>query len=152
MFDKILSNTYFLVFVLVISASLGWLFDIKNRHYTKVINPTSVLALDIVIGFIFFVLIYFITNKHKYIISDINKLNYKDISYFLILSLLSTLVSFTFIELLRIHNLKKIRSFDYLIDIMVTVIAFSFIMKGDLTWKKIIGIPLMIIALYLINS
>jgi drug/metabolite transporter (DMT)-like permease len=151
MLDKLLSNTYFLVFVLVISASLGWLFDIKNKHYTKIINPTSVLALDTIIGFIFFILIYFITNKNKYIISDISKLNYKDISYFLILALISTFVSFIWIEFLRIHNLKKIRSFDYLIDIIVTVVAFTFIMKGDFTWKKIIGLPLMISGMYLIN-
>ena len=151
MLDKLLSNTYFLIFVLLISASLGWLFDIKNKHYTKIINPTSVLALDTIIGFIFFILIYFITNKNKYIISDISKLNYKDISYFLILALLSTFVSFIWIEFLRIHNLKKIRSFDYLIDIIVTVIAFTFIMKGDFTWKKFIGLPLMIIGMYLIN-
>lgn len=152
MLDKLLSNTYFLIFVLVISASLGWLFDIKNKYYTKIINPTSVLALDTIIGFIFFILIYFITNKNKYIISDISKLNYKDISYFLILALISTFVSFIWIEFLRIHNLKKIRSFDYLIDIMVTVLAFTFIMKGDFTWKKIIGLPLMIIGMYLINT
>ena len=152
MLDKLLSNNYFLIFVLLISASLGWLFDLKNKHYTKIINPTSVLALDIIIGFIFFILIYFITNKNKYIISDISKLNYKDISYFLILSILSTLVSFIWIELLRLHDVKKIRSFDYLIDIMVTVVAFTFITKGDFTWKKIIGLPLMIIGLYLINT
>jgi len=151
MLDKLLSNTYFLIFVLLISASLGWLFDIKNKHYTKIINPTSVLALDTIIGFIFFILIYFITNKNKYIISDISKLNYKDISYFLILALLSTVVSFIWIELLRLHDLKKIRSFDYLIDIILTVVAFTFIMKGDYTWKKIIGLPLMIIGMYLIN-
>ena len=152
MLDQLLSNTYFLIFVLVISASLGWLFDFKNKHYTKIINPTSVLALDTILGFIIFILIYFITNKNKYIISDISKLNYKDISYFFILAILSTLVSFIWIEFLRIHNLKKIRSFDYLIDIMVTVVAFSFIMKGDFTWKKIIGLPLMVIGLYLINT
>lgn len=152
MFDKILSNTYFLIIVLVISASLGWLFDIKNKYYTKLINPTSVLALDIFIGFLFFLIIYFITNKNKYIMSDINKLNYIDISYFVILALLSTFVSFIWIEFLRIHNLKKIRSFDYLIDIIITVVAFSFIMKGEFTWKKIIGLPLMVIGLYLINT
>lgn len=152
MLDKLLSNNYFLIFVLLISASLGWLFDLKNKYYTKMINPTSVLALDTFIGFIFFILIYFITNKNKYIISDISKLNYKDISYFLILSILSTLVSFIWIELLRLHDVKKIRSFDYLIDIMVTVVAFTFITKGDFTWKKIIGLPLMIIGLYLINT
>lgn len=151
MLDKLLSNNYFLIFVLLISASLGWLFDLKNKHYTKIINPTSVLALDIIIGFIFFILIYFITNKNKYIISDISKLNYKDISYFLILALISTFVSFIWIEFLRIHNLKKIRSFDYLIDIIVTVVAFTFIMKGDFTWKKNIGLPLMISGMYLIN-
>jgi drug/metabolite transporter (DMT)-like permease len=152
MLDKLLSNTYFLIFVLVISASLGWLFDIKNKHYTKIINPTSVLALDSMLGFIIFILIYFITNKNKHIISDISKLNYKDISYFLILAILSTLVSFIWIEFLRIHNLKKIRSFDYLIDIMVTVMAFTFMIKGEFTWKKIIGLPLMVIGLYLINT
>jgi len=152
MLDKLLSNTYFLIFVLVISASLGWLFDIKNKHYTKIINPTSVLALDSMLGFIIFILIYFITNKNKHIISDISKLNYKDISYFLILAILSTLVSFIWIEFLRIHNLKKIRSFDYLIDIMVTVVAFTFMIKGEFTWKKIIGLPLMVIGLYLINT
>lgn len=152
MLDKLLSNTYFLVFILVLSASLGWLFDMKNKYYTKIINPTSVLALDSIIGFTIFILIYFITNKNKYIISDINKLNYKDIFYFLILALLSRFVSFISIEFLRIHNLKKIRSFDYLIDIMVTVVAFSFIMKGEFTWKKIVGLPLMVIGLYLINT
>jgi len=152
MLDKLLSNTYFLIFVLFISGSLGWLFDLKNKHYTKIINPTSVLALDSIIGFIFFILIYFITNKNKYIISDISKLNYKDISYFLILALLSTFVSFIWIEFLRIHNLKKIRSFDYLVDIMITIVAFSFIVKGEFTWKKIIGLPLMTIGLYLINT
>ena len=152
MLDKLLSNTYFLIFILVISASLGWLFNLKNKHYTKIINPTSVLALDTIIGFVFFILIYFITNKNKYIISDISKLNYKDISYFFILAILSTLVSFIWIEFLRIHNIKKIRSFDYLIDIIITVVAFSFIMKGEFTWKKIIGLPLMVIGLYLINT
>ena len=55
MLDKLLSNTYFLIFVLLISASLGWLFDLKNKHYTKIINPTSVLALDTIIGFVFFI-------------------------------------------------------------------------------------------------
>jgi drug/metabolite transporter (DMT)-like permease len=152
MLDKLLSNTYFLIFVLVITSSLGWLFDIKNKYYAKIINPTSVLALDTIIGFIFFILIYFITNKNKYIISDISKLNYKDISYFFILAILSTLVSFIWIEFLRIHNIKKIRSFDYLIDIIITAVAFSFIMKGEFTWKKIIGLPLMVIGLYLINT
>jgi len=152
MLDKLLSNTYFLIIVLVISASLGWLFDIKNKYYTKLINPTSVLALDTFIGFLFFLIIYFITNKNKYIMSDINKLNYIDISYFVILALLSTFVSFIWIEFLRIHNLKKIRSFDYLIDIMVTVVAFTFIMKGEFTWKKVIGLPIMILGMYLINS
>jgi drug/metabolite transporter (DMT)-like permease len=152
MLDKLLSNTYFLIFVLLISASLGWLFDLKNKHYTKLINPTSVLALDTVIGFIFFILIYFITNKNKYIISDISKLNYKDISYFFILALLSTFVSFIWIDFLRIHNIKKIRSFDYLIDIMITIVAFTFIMKREFTWKKIIGLPIIIIGMYLINT
>ena len=152
MFDKILSSTYFLFVVLVISASLGWLFDIKNKYYTKMINPTSVLALDTFIGFLFFLIIYFITNKNKYIMSDINKLNYIDISYFVILALLSTFVSFIWIEFLKIHNLKKIRSYDYLIDILITVVAFTFIMKGEFTWKKIIGLPLMISGMYLINS
>lgn len=152
MLNKLLSNTYFLIFVLLISASLGWLFDLKNKHYTKIINPTSVLALDTIIGFIFFILIYFITNKNKYIISDISKLNYKDISYFFILALLSTFVSFIWIEFLRIHSLKKIRSFDYLIDILITVVAFTFILKGEFTWKKVIGLPIMIIGMYLINS
>lgn len=151
MFDKILSNTYFLILVLVISASLGWLFDIKNKYYTKLINPTSVLALDTFIGFLFFLIIYFITNKNKYIISDINKLNYIDISYFVILASLSTFVSFIWIEFLRIHNLKKIRSYDYLIDILITVVAFTFIMKGEFTWKKIIGLLIMILGMYLIN-
>tara|TARA_Y100000389_G_scaffold71076_1_gene67787 strand:+ start:23820 stop:24278 length:459 start_codon:yes stop_codon:yes gene_type:complete len=152
MLDKLLSNTYFLIFVLLISSSLGWLFDLKNKHYTKLINPTSVLALDTVIGFIFFILIYFITNKNKYIISDISKLNYKDISYFFILALLSTFVSFIWIEFLRVHNLKKIRSFDYLLDIIISILAFTFIMKGEFTWKKIIGLPIIIIGMYLINT
>ena len=152
MFDKILSSTYFLFVVLVISASLGWLFDIKNKYYTKIINPTSVLALDTFIGFIFFLIIYFITNKNKYIISDISKLNYIDISYFIILALLSTFVSFIWIEFLKIHNLKKIRSYDYLIDILITVVAFTFIMKGEFTWKKIIGLPLMISGMYFVIS
>ena len=152
MVNNILSNTYFLIIVLVISASLGWLFDIKNKYYTKIINPTSVLALDTFIGFIFFLIIYFITNKNKYIISDISKLNYIDISYFIILALLSTFVSFIWIEFLKIHNLKKIRSYDYLIDILITVVAFTFIMKGEFTWKKIIGLPLIISGMYLINS
>ena len=152
MVNNILSNTYFFIVVLIISASLGWLFDIKNEYYTKIINPTSVLALDTFIAFIFFLIIYFITNKNKYIISDISKLNYIDISYFIILALLSTFVSFIWIEFLKIHNLKKIRSYDYLIDILITVVAFTFIMKGEFTWKKIIGLPLMISGMYLINS
>jgi drug/metabolite transporter (DMT)-like permease len=79
-------------------------------------------------------------------------LNYIDISYFVILALLSTFVSFIWIEFLRIHNLKKITSYDYLIDILITVVAFTFIMKGEFTWKKIIGLPLIIIGMYLINS
>lgn len=152
MFDKLISNTYFLIILLVISASLGWLFDLKNKHYTKIINPASVLAFDSIISFIFFIIIYFITNKNKYIISDISKLNYIDISYFIILALLSTFVSFIWIELLTLHNLKKIRSYDYLIDILITVVAFTFIMKGEFTSKKIIGLPLMILGIYLINS
>ena len=84
--------------------------------------------------------------------SDINKLNYIDISYFVILALLSTFVSFIWIEFLRIHNLKKIRSYDYLIDILITLVAFTFIMKGEFTWKKVIGLPIMILGMYLINS
>lgn len=151
MFNKLLSNTYFLIFVLVITASLEWLFDIKNKYYTELINPTSVFALDTIIGFIFFILIYFITNKNKYIISDIQKLNYKDLSYFLILPLIYISISFIRIELLKMHNIKKIRSFDYLIDIIITLLAFVFIMKGEFTWKKTIGLPLMIIGMYLIN-
>ena len=152
MFDKILSNTYFLIIVLLISASIEWLFDIKNKYYTKIINPTSIIALDRFIGFLFFLIIYFITNKNKYIMSDINKLNYIDISYFVILALLSTFVSFIWIEFLRIHNLKKIRSYDYLIDILITVVAFTFIMKGEFTWKKVMGLPIMILGMYLINT
>ena len=151
MLDNLLSNTYFLLFILIIAASLEWLFDIKNKYYTKIINPTTVFALDTIIGFIFFILIYFITNKNKYIISDIKKLNYKDLSYFFILPLIYISISFIRIELLKIHNIKKIRSFDYLIDIIITLVAFVFIMKGEFTWKKIIGLPLMIIGMYLIN-
>lgn len=151
MLDNLLSNTYFLLFILIIAASLEWLFDIKNKYYTKIINPTTVFALDTIIGFIFFILIYFITNKNKYIISDIKKLNYKDLSYFFILPLIYISISFIRIELLKIHNIKKIRSFDYLIDIIITLFAFVFIMKGHFTWKKILGLPLMIIGVYLIN-
>ena len=151
MFNNLLSNTYFLIFVLVIAALLEWLFDIKNKYYTQIINPTTVFALDTIISFIIFILIYFITNKNKYIISDIKKLNYIDLSYFLILPIIYISISFIRIELLKIHNVKKIRSFDYLIDIIITLLAFLFIIKGEFTWIKIIGLSSMISGIYLIN-
>lgn len=148
---NIIKNDYFLIFVLLLSISITWLFDIKNQKYTKVINPSSVMALDTIIAFIFFTIILFITKKHLNLYQDIYKLNVYDYSYFLILGFVSIIIGFIWIEILKFHKLSKIKSYDYLIDILVTVVAFSFIMKGEFTWKKMIGVILFMIGMYLIN-
>jgi drug/metabolite transporter (DMT)-like permease len=152
MFDNLVKNNYFLIIVLIISASIGWFITITNKYYTKIISPLSILALETFLKFIFFYIIVFLRGKNKYIVKDFHNLNYIDYVYFIILAFISISISLIWIEFLKHHSLKKIQSLHFVIDILVTLIAFTFIMKEDFTLKKLIGLPLMITGVYLINS
>lgn len=152
MFDNVLKNNYFLIIVLIITASIGWIITITNKYYTKIISPLSILALEIFLKFLFFNIILFLRDENKYIIKDFNNLNYIDYIYFIILAIISISLSLLWIKFLKHHSLQKIESLHFIIDILVTLIAFTFIMKDKFTLKKLIGLPLMISGVYLINS
>ena len=76
MFDNLLKNNYFLIIVLIISASIGWFITITNKYYAKIISPLSILALETFFKFIFFYIIVFLRGKNKYIVKDFNNLKY----------------------------------------------------------------------------
>lgn len=144
------NNNTIIVYYLLLSC-LSWLAICNSKYVLSKINPISLVFLTSILNFSFLLLIIFYKSIYskKNILSDLNKLNSKEILIFIGFALLFASSKIFSSTLLKYHNIQTIKIYSFMISVFISGLALYILEKKQLNTNRIFGFIIMAIGGYM---
>ena len=126
---KYLSNDIILIFVIIFTSSIWWFSDIFRKGIIKKISLSSYLLISTIIYTILFVLFSPAIIDYKQVKRDFYKFTSKDFLYIAFFSIVGIILSPLSLQIIKIHNIGKVRIYRYIIQGIVAFFAFTILLK-----------------------
>ena len=127
--SKYLSNDIILILIIFFTSGIWWFSDIFRKGILQKISFSSYLLLSTIIYTVLFILFSPMLIDFKQIDKDFKKFTIKDILYISFFAMIGIVLSPLSLQIIKIHNIGKIRIYRYIIQGFVAFLAFTLLLK-----------------------
>ena len=145
-------NSKLLYAYFFIGSIIGFFTSAFDKNLLKDLSPFTIILIEGSIYLVLLLLILSIMGKFGYIKKDLVNINRGHIGHFTISSIISIISAILFLFFLEKHDIGRMQYINYGIDIVITLAGASLFLGEKITFKRTLGLILVILGLYIAET